>query len=173
MGVFHRSKRVDGGSGGMGASVSSASDAGRKRLKVALGAMLAGLILVAGFCYFTGDGEQVTFRVLPEKEVPQQITSQVIPEYRTLERALACVVDGKVYVVATRGEKPTSGYEISIENMELVEKDGKSDLTVCTLFRDPEPGTSLTQVVTYPLQVAETDLEKLPDTIRLKVQYAE
>ncbi|MEG1930523.1 MAG: hypothetical protein RR131_05235, partial [Anaerovorax sp.] len=67
------------------------------------------LVCLAGFLIwsnvFMGE-ETVEFRVLSEKEIPQEILNQVIPEYRTMERALACIVDGKVYVVATRGEKP-------------------------------------------------------------------
>lgn len=113
------------------------------------------------------------YRVLSDTEIPQQIANQVIPEYRALERALACVVDDKVYVIASRGEKPTSGYEISIDKMEISEDDDIKTLMVYTIFRDPQPGTALTQVLTYPLQVAETDLTYLPDQIELKVQYEE
>ncbi len=129
-------------------------------------------MVMAGLHIFKGD-EKVEFKVLNEKEIPQQIISQVIPEYRQLERALACMVDDKVYVIATRGEKPTSGYKITIEKMVLTEKDGIKNLQVYTEFKDPEPGTALTQVLTYPLQVVETNLTELPDQIELKVQYAE
>jgi hypothetical protein len=128
--------------------------------------------IVAGLYFFEGD-EKVDYRVLSDTEIPQQIANQVIPEYRALERALACVVDDKVYVIASRGEKPTSGYEISIDKMEISEDDDIKTLMVYTVFRDPQPGTALTQVLTYPLQVAETDLKYLPDQIELKVQYEE
>lgn len=128
--------------------------------------------IVAGLYFFEGD-EKVDYRVLSETEIPQQITNQVIPEYRALERALACVVDDKIYVIASRGEKPTSGYEISIDKMEISDEDSIKTLMVYTVFRDPQPGTALTQILTYPLQVAETDLTYLPDQIELKVQYVE
>lgn len=131
----------------------------------------AGLIW-GGWNIFMGDTD-VSFRVLNEGEIPQQITSQVIPEYRQLERALACVVDEKVYVLATRGEKPTSGYEVAIDRMTIEEEDGVTTLMVFAKFTDPQPGLSLTQVLTYPLQVAETELTELPDQIQLKVQYVE
>ena len=113
------------------------------------------------------------YKILGETDFPQQIASQVIPEYRALERALACVVDDKIYVIASRGEKPTSGYEIAIDKMTVSEEDGVKTLMVYTVFKDPQPGTALTQVLTYPLQVAETDLTYLPDQIELKVQYEE
>lgn len=133
-------------------------------------AMIA--MVMAGLHIFKGD-EKVEFKLLKDTEIPQQITSQVIPEYRQLERALACMVDDKVYVIVSRGEKPTSGYQIAIDKMAMTEKDGVKTLQVYTEFTDPQPGTALTQVLTYPLQVAETVLTTLPDQIELKVQYAE
>lgn len=142
----------------------------KKIMMIAVIAIVVAGLGWGGWRIFTGDTD-VNFRVLNEGEVPQQIASQVIPEYRQLERALACMVDGKVYVVATRGEKPTSGYEIAIERMTLNEEDEASTLVVYAQFKDPEPGMALTQALTYPLQVAETELSKLPDQIQLKVQY--
>ena len=128
--------------------------------------------IVAGMYIFEGDDE-VNYKILGESDVPQQIANQVIPEYRALERALACVVDDKIYVIASRGEKPTSGYEINIDKMTVSEEDGVKTLQVYAVFKDPQPGTALTQVLTYPLQVAETELTYLPDQIELKVQYEE
>lgn len=133
--------------------------------------VLAGAIW-GGMRLFSGN-EDVKFRVLSETEIPQQIASQVIPEYRQLERALASVVDGKVYVVATRGEKPTTGYELQIDRMTLEGSDDSKTLVVFVKFKDPQPGMALTQALTYPLQVAETELEELPDQIQLRVQYIE
>lgn len=131
-------------------------------------AIVAALLVWSNF--FTGQ-DKVEFKTLTESEIPQEIVSQVIPEYRQMERALACVINDKVYVVATRGEKPTSGYEITIENMALEEENDQVKLEVGTIFKDPEPNTALTQVLTYPIQVAETNLKKLPDKIELKVKY--
>lgn len=145
--------------------------------KRTIGILLIIALVVAGLVWggrhMLMGNTKVNFKVLKEGEIPQQITGQVIPEYRQLERALACVVDNKVYVVATRGEKPTSGYEISIDRMELKKVDDNTMLIVYSKFKDPQPGMSLTQVLTYPLQVAETDLKELPDQIQLKVQYIE
>lgn len=128
--------------------------------------------VVAGMMIFEGD-EKVSYKVIGESEYPQQIANQVIPEYRALERALACVIDDKIYVIASRGEKPTSGYEIAIDKLAVSEEEGVKTLKVFVVFKDPQPGTALTQVLTYPLQVAETDLAYLPDQIELKVQYEE
>lgn len=144
-----------------------------KKVVMIIGIVIIVLAMVlAGMHVLKGD-EKVNYKVLGDSEIPQQITSQVIPEYRTLERALACVVDEKVYVIASRGEKPTSGYELAIDKMSIAEDQGIKTLVVYTQFKDPQPGTALTQVLTYPLQVAETELTFLPDQIELKVQYAE
>ena len=134
-------------------------------------AIIVAVILI-GLNVFKGDAK-VNYNVLGDMEIPQQITSQVIPEYRSLERALACMVDDKIYVMVSRGEKPTSGYELAIEKMVVSEENDLKTLAVYTEFKDPQPGTALTQVLTYPLQVAETDLTYLPDQIQLKVQYVE
>lgn len=145
-----------------------------KKTVIKIVLVIAVILLVIGAVMLLFGGEKkVEYKVLSDKEIPQDIVSQVIPEYRQLERALACVVDGKVYVVASRGEKPTSGYEITIDKMTVEEKDGVATLTVYTKFRDPSAGKALTQAITYPIQVAETELSALPDQIELKVQYVE
>ncbi len=133
---------------------------------VALAAGLAATSLLKG-------DKKVEFKTLSENKIPQDISSQVIPEYRTLERALACVVEDKIYVIVTRGEKPTSGFKVEIDKMKLEEKDGKHNLVVYADFEDPEKGKALAQVITYPVRVAETDLTKLPDEIELRIQYEE
>lgn len=132
-------------------------------------ALVAALVAVN---LFKGD-KKVEFKTLSENKIPQDISSQVIPEYRTLERALACVVEDKIYVVVTRGEKPTSGFEVDIDKMKLEEKDGKTNLIVYADFKDPEKEKALAQVITYPVKVASTDLSKLPDEIELRIQYEE
>ena len=140
---------------------------------IIIAAVFTALAVVAAGVLFTGGGKSVEFKVLNEQKYPQEIASDIIPEYRSLERALACVVDEKVYVIVTRGEKPASGYKVDIEKMKLEEEDGKSVLIVYAVFRDPARNDSMSQVLTYPLKVAETQLKKLPDEIELRVQYEE
>ena len=136
--------------------------------------VLAAAAIAAGAYFVCADkGQNVEFKVLSESEYPQEISNEVIPEYRTLERALACVVDEKVYVIVTRGEKPASGYKVGIDKMKLVTEDGKENLVVYASFRDPAKGNSMSQVLTYPVKVAQTGLKRLPDEIELRVQYEE
>ena len=142
--------------------------------KKMLGAGLAVVLaLLAGVTLLSRGGTDVEFTVLAEEEYPGDIVSQVIPEYRKLERALACVVEDTVYVVATRGEKASDGYEITIDKMTLTEKDQSTTLEVYVKFRDPSPDTAVGQAVTYPLQVAKTELKALPNHISLKVEYVD
>lgn len=161
----------------MGRRTGGTKDVNALRNRIRIGIALAALIAIIVGLKITGGGSSgggaVTFSQLTEDAIPQDITSQIVPEYRDMERALACVVEDKVYVLATRGEKPTTGYDISIESMTLDEKDDKSTLTVNAVFTDPQAGASLTQEATYPYVVAETDLKELPDKIQLKITYAD
>ena len=120
-----------------------------------------------------GGGKTVKYTQLPKDKIPRTIEKDVIPEYRDLERALGCLVDGKVYVVVTRGEKPTAGYDLSIEKMKLEKSKDGSNLAVTALFTEPASDTAVSQIITYPYVVAETDLETLPDTIELIARYNE
>ena len=88
--------------------------------------VLAAAFVIFGLDLFDDIGSKnVGFKQLAKDEVPQAIETEVVPEYRELERALGCLVDGKVYVLVTRGEKPTAGYSASIEELRLVKsKDG-------------------------------------------------
>ena len=131
------------------------------------GYMLAG----SGMLDQMRGGRQVEFTVLEEAEIPQAVLTEVIPEYRDLERALGCVVDGKVYVLVTRGEKPTAGFEIAIDKMKLEKSEHGQNLVVTALFTDPPAGEAVAQVITYPYQVALTDLTELPDTIELRTVF--
>lgn len=141
-------------------------------LKIAIVAVAIAALLIAAKWKSAEGGVQ--FTSLTDDAVPQQITGEVIPEYRDMERALACISEGKVYVVAMRGEKPTTGYDIAIDSMELTsDEDGEKTLTVNVLFTDPQAGASLTQAQTYPYVVAETDLEELPDRIEMKIKYSD
>lgn len=141
---------------------------------------IAGIIIAVAIAVISGAAvlvmdhqKSVDFTVLGEKDIPQEISGDIIPEYRSLERALACMVDDKVYVVVTRGEKPASGFKVDIDKMKLESEEGKDTLIVYADFRDPDKENSMSQVVNYPVKVAKTNLTKLPDEIELRVRYQE
>lgn len=145
---------------------------GKKGLIVLFAVLMIGAAGVTAVLVMNQQGS-VEFTVLDEKKIPQEISSEVIPEYRSLERALACMVDEKVYVIVTRGEKPASGYKVDISKIRLEEEKGKTTMVVYADFCDPDKENSVSQVLTYPLKVAETELKKLPDEVELRVRYHE
>lgn len=132
-------------------------------LCIAIAAAVAGVVVMC----VMNSSERIEFTVLDDKDIPREIESQVLPEYRNLERALACIVDDKVYVVVTRGEKTTSGYEVDINKM--IMNDDK--LEVYAKYSDPEEGKAVSQVLTYPCKVARTELASLPESIELRIMY--
>jgi len=142
-------------------------------IKVIIIASAIAAVSALGMLIVMDKGKNVEYKVLGENDIPQEISSEVIPEYRSLERALACVVDEKVYVVVTRGEKPASGYEVEIRKMKLETEKGKENLVVYASFCDPAKEKSMSQVLTYPVRVAETELKRLPDEIELRIRYEE
>jgi len=140
---------------------------------IIIAAIIIMLVIAAFYAvrFFMNDDKSVPFQELSEKEIPQKI-QEILPRYKNLERALACKVDDEIYVIATRGEKPTGGYTITIDQIDLVkEEQDKTKLIVYTTFSDPKPGDVVTQAVTYPYVVVKTNLKQLPDKIELKVKY--
>ncbi|WZL72164.1 protease complex subunit PrcB family protein [Clostridiaceae bacterium 35-E11] len=135
--------------------------------------MVVVMVIVAGVYgvkNFIRDDDNVAFEVLSEDMIPQKI-QEILPRYKNLERALACKVEDEIYVIATRGEKPTGGYTVQIDNIDKIKEEDKTKLIVYTTFKDPQPGDIVTQVITYPYVVAKTELKNLPDKIELKVKY--
>lgn len=134
------------------------------------------LILVSGTMaikHFTNDDDKVDFKILSEKEIPAKL-KEILPRYQTLERALACKVNEEIYVVVTRGEKPTGGYGVDIDKIEKIkDEEDKFKLIVYAKFTDPKPGDVVTQAITYPYVVGKTNLKELPYRIELKTRYEE
>ena len=142
-----------------------------KKQFIAIG--LAAVVLIGLMIYFGINigPARVDFQQISEKKIPREIDAEIMPEYRELERAFACRVGDEVYVVVTRGTKPTTGFEVSVDKMELSAKDNKTKLTVYADFADPEHPERLAQVKSYPYTVVRADMKGLPDEIELKVNY--
>jgi len=142
----------------------------KKSISISVVVILILISGIMGFNHFMNGDEEIEFEVLSEDKIPEKI-NDILPRYKTLERALACKVDGEVYVVVTRGEKPTGGYTVNIDKIEKVEEEDKFKLVVYAEFDDPEPGDVVSQVITYPYIVAKTNLKELPYRIELKTKY--
>ncbi len=123
------------------------------------------------FRYFRGKGVQnVSFDAIEPENIPKQI-SEVLPNYRMKEKALVCRISDEVYVVVTRGEKSSAGYEVEIDKMVLDDVDGEKVLTVYAEYTDPKPGDVTAQILTYPFTVVKTDMVDLPQKVVLEKEY--
>jgi hypothetical protein len=133
--------------------------------------LITGVCIVFTYYLINSNEKNVKFSIEKDESLPVEITTDIIPEYRTLERALACVVDDTVYVVVTRGEKPSTGYSVVIDKMSVEENGDKSKLIVYANYKDPNKANAISQIITYPISVAKTNLKKLPTSIELRIQY--
>ena len=142
-----------------------------KKQLIAIGILIVVLIaLVIGFGIYGGNDE-VKFEDVQANDLPRELETEIIPQYRNLERALACRVEDEIYVLAMRGEKPTSGYEIKITELQLKNEKQKTKLIVYADFADPAKPENMAQVKSYPVSVVKADLSGLPDTIELMSRY--
>ena len=133
-----------------------------------LGVVLVGLVI--GFGIYGGNS-QIGFSPVSEKDLPRQLETEIIPQYREMERALACRVVDTVYVLAMRGEKPSSGYEVQITDLELVTEKQQTKLVVYADFADPAKPENMARVKSYPVSVVKAEISGLPDKIELKSRY--
>lgn len=106
----------------------------RKALIIAGTIILLAAILWVIFGRGLVGERQVEFTQLTKDNIPKSIETEMIPEYRELERALGCLIDGRVYAVVTRGEKPTAGYEAAIEEITLEKTDSGVNMKVHALI---------------------------------------
>jgi hypothetical protein len=121
--------------------------------------------------YFRGkDVEKVGFETVEPENVPKQIT-EVLPNYRMKEKALVAKINDEIYVVVTRGEKNTAGYEVEIDKLILTEENGEKVLTVYAKYKDPKPGDVTAQILTYPFAVVKAEMEELPQKVVLEREY--
>lgn len=142
----------------------------KKRMVAIVTAAVVLVILTVYFGIYGGN-TKIQFETVTDKTMPRELEADIIPLYRDTERALACKVEDEIYVLAMRGEKPTSGYEVQITDMELENKDDKSNLIVYATFADPGMPENMAQVKSYPISVVKVDLSGLPDTIELRSEF--
>ncbi|MBS4537425.1 protease complex subunit PrcB family protein [Clostridium sp. D2Q-11] len=133
--------------------------------------IILGVIFIPKLLLNRGD-EKVAFKIVEKDGIPEKV-NQLLPKYQQEERALACKVDGKIYIIVTRGEQRTDGYKVTIDKIEKKPNEDKFDLIVYADYKDPKPDEIVPQVITYPTVVAITELELLPERIYLKTNYLE
>lgn len=123
------------------------------------------------FRYFKGKGvKNVGFDKIEPDNIPVQI-NEVLPNYRIKEKALVCRINDEIFVVVTRGEKNSAGYDVGIKKLTLSTVDGQKVLTVFAEYTDPKPGDVTAQILTYPFVVVKTDMTELPEKVVLEKEY--
>lgn len=87
------------------------------------------------------------------EKAPEQVKSLV---NKNINKETTVLVEDKggFWIILTRGEKRTGGYDVKVSDVSMVPQDGgKSRLIVSYKYSDPSPGMMVTQVLTYPVEV--------------------
>ena len=120
--------------------------------------ILAGFIILPKM--FGEDIKAVDYVIVQRDSIPDKILD-MMDDYIDQERALATIIDGKVYVIVTRGQNEE--YGIDVEKVNLQDKDGKQVMIVEAVYKEKEDA--------YPFVVLETNMESLPDKIELNQKF--
>lgn len=122
--------------------------------------VLALILIVGGFIFipnmFMDKSKPVDYTMVQREAIPGKILS-IMDKYTDQERALAVKLDGKIYIVVTRGNDNKHGIEI--EKISTLTEDEKEVMKVNIVYKNKEKS--------YPYIVLETNLNKLPDRIEL------
>ena len=128
---------------------------------VILGVILL-LFVVGGFVFipsvFMDKSKPVDFVVVQRDSIPEKILD-MMDDYVDEERALAVKLDGKVYVIATRGNDKNSGIEMDKISM-IKNEEQKKQMKVNFTYKNKEDAN--------PYVVVETNLTELPDLIEIE-----
>jgi hypothetical protein len=112
----------------------------------------------------------INFSIIDPAGAPGKIVD-LVNRLKTSESAVLAEADGGNYVLVTRGEQSTGGYEVKVEKVtQSVDAGQRSAATVRLLFTDPKPGHVVTQVITYPLVLVKLDTGQKPDEITFIIQ---
>ncbi|TCS83042.1 protease complex subunit PrcB family protein [Tepidibacillus fermentans] len=98
------------------------------------------------------------YKVIQEENTPIQVRDWVKAN-RSKEKHSVIETNSKIYIVVTRGEKRTSGYEIIVKNIDVKE----TEIHITFQYKDPKPDSLVMQVLAYPLLILE--IEKTDKTI--------
>ncbi|MGL6104717.1 hypothetical protein [Romboutsia sp.] len=115
--------------------------------------IIGGFVLLPNM--FMEKNKPVDYTIVQRESVPTKILD-MMDKYTSEERALAAKLDGKVYVIVTRG---TNNYGIEMDKIDLLKQEDKDVMRVKVIYKDKEKS--------YPYIVVETNLTNLPDRIEL------
>lgn len=122
--------------------------------------MIVLILLLGGFVFvpkmFMDESKSVDYIMLQKNEIPEKILD-MMGKYTDEERALAVKLDGKIYVVVTRGKDANKGIEMN--SIKMFKEEDKNVMKVEVVHKNKEES--------HPYIVVETNLKELPDRIEL------
>lgn len=111
-------------------------------------------------------GNKLSAESVSYNNLPTAIQDRV-DSLKSGENYKAYRYNGYIYLIATRGEKNTGGYTINIGNVYRYQNDDNDyTLNVTVTTKNPSPSSIVTQVLTYPYDVARIKYFSGIDTVR-------
>ena len=124
------------------------------------------VMLIGGFIFipdiFKENSKPVDYTMVQREAMPDKILG-MMDKYTDEERALAVKLDGKVYVIVTRGNSNEHGIEM--DKIVIAKEEDKDIMKVRATYKEKEKS--------YPYIVVETNLKDLPDKIELSTSIQE
>ena len=124
------------------------------------------VMLICGFIFipdiFKENSKPVDYTMVQREAMPDKILG-MMDKYTDEERALAVKLDGKVYVIVTRGNSNEHGIEM--DKIVISKEEDKDIMKVKATYKEKEKS--------YPYIVVETNLNDLPDKIELSTSIQE
>ncbi|MDI6605455.1 MAG: protease complex subunit PrcB family protein [Thermoanaerobacteraceae bacterium] len=99
----------------------------------------------------------------PERIIP------VLNSIKNSQRIELIKDDNTYYIIATRGLMRTGGYMVNISDVQIVRSGGKTILEVDVIYKNPEPGSIVTQVFTNPYDIKSFTFNGEISEIRSKI----
>lgn len=123
-------------------------------------------MLIGGFIFipdiFKENSKPVDYTMVQREAMPDKILG-MMDKYTNEERALAVKLEGKVYVIVTRGN--TNEHGIEMDKILISKEENKNIMRVKATYKEKEKS--------YPYIVVETNLKDLPDSIELSTSLQE
>ena len=101
--------------------------------------------------------KDIDFTLVPEEDLPDALAA-IIEEKKTGDMMLTYATDNELYIVRGYGCRPTSGYDIQVQNCYLTE----SSIMFTTKLIGPEEDENTTSIPTYPYVVVKTEYMEQP-----------
>jgi len=116
--------------------------------------------------------KELSFERVDPIKAPQEVRA-VAERSRSRETASLIEESGEFWILITRGEKPTGGYGVRVEEALLeTMKDGSRQLTVSYRHIDPAKGQFVTQALTYPVELVRLKgIKEKPDNVNFKAGF--